>query len=88
MGIQGDCNVVDHISLGHECLKTRQTWGLADDGLTINYGCVHPSSSIEDTEGSVPAHVDEVSSLYGDLSSSIGWTTRWLNTENLWGLIV
>ena len=88
MGIQSDGDVVDHVSLGHECLKTRQTWSLADDGLTVNDGSVHPSGSIEDTEGSVPTHVDEVSTLDCDLGSSIGWTARWLDTENLWGLII
>ena len=88
LGIQSNLHVVYHILLSQEGLKSRQTWSLADQSLTVNDGGVHPSSSIEDAEGSVEAHIDKVLTLDHDLGSSISGTAWGLQALNNWRLIV
>ena len=79
MSVQSDGHVVDHVSLCHKSLKSRQTWSLTDDGLAVDNGRVHPSCVVEDTECAVVSHINEVLSLDYDLGSAISRTARWLN---------
>ena len=88
MSIQSDCDVINHVSLSHKGLESGQTWGLADNCLAVNDGCVHPSCSIEDTECSVESHINEILSLKSDLGSSIGWSARRLHRDKLRSFIV